>query len=110
MKEHELACSYKVSKPLHDSLHERTRSLDFPDQSPLQPSANLQRRTPVIPFQPPSNILNTLPFGNMSSFAASNHLNQIMMYQNLFPQQLAARFRCLAENAMQEKKGRVSFV
>ncbi|CBY37708.1 unnamed protein product, partial [Oikopleura dioica] len=36
----------------------------------------------------------------------SNHLNQIMMYQNLFPQQLAARFRCLAENAMQEKKGR----
>jgi hypothetical protein len=110
MKEHELACSFKVGKPRHDSLRERTSSLDFPDQSPLQSSANLQRRTPVIPFQPPTSLLNNFPFGNLPSFAASNHLNQIMMYQNLFPQQLAARFRSLAENSIQNKREKVIFV
>jgi hypothetical protein len=110
MKEHELACSFKVGKPLHDSLRERTSSLDFSDQSPLQSSANLQRRTPVIPFQPPTSILNNFPFGNLPSFAASNHFNQIMMYQNLFPQQLAARFRSLAENSIQNKREKVIFI
>jgi len=101
MKDHELVYSYKVP---NDSLRERTRSLNFSDQSSLQSSTNLQRRTPVI--QHPTSIVNNLPLGYMPSFPANNHL--IMMYQNLFPQQLAAHFRRLAENALQDIRDKAS--
>ena len=100
MKEHELACTYKISKPLHESLRDRSSSLDIPE--PLQASPI---HHPVISQS--HSLLNSFPFGSISSFAANNQLNQFMMYQNLFPHQIAARFRSLAENALQEKTERV---